>query len=679
MRRPALRTALALCANGLLVALVFGPYLGIPLRLHDHHLVLLLVQTPDLVPENFFWRLVHHRLGGGAEMYFRFLSYPSIYGLGSLFGENPVPHYLVHFAAHLGAGLVLYRLACALCGRPGIAAGIWSLFTVFTGACDMAGMPYYTHLCLATALAGLALLRTLRHLADGRTASLVSAVAFSALATFLYDTFLLMTLALPFLATAARRRSWRAAFSPGFPGWMTSACVLAFFFLVTLTQSLVPEHFRPSAIDQSLLRTLQVTLQQAPFASAVSLAKHAVDVFFLFPGHLPDVSHRGNMPYWDAPSMATGTLTGIAAALLAAVGFGSLRRSGSASRGIGILAGAIALWLDWRAVPLAALAWCVRPDNALRNAPVLLFLAGCGFLCALNTAIGRSSWYSIQAIRHHYVSGFVLLAGLALLLRGTDRARTALAALAVLVLANGWSSTAFLRDYGKTNAPVLSFHRELARRGADGETASVFVGDTPGRIRSPDWNGQVGQDWVFDILHGGKNPLTRHVGRARFLYENGRFVENPLHGTPALPDFRLEFRLSTKESALRFDAREAFACFGRKSGDPCLEITRDGFRFSVTRRADGARVAYPFPLPVETNPFFREIKAVTLVREGRFLSLTAGGHPAGSHEIREPDEYLPWGSDNTDLLGRDSEMLMAKLALFDTYIRIGPALPGRVL
>lgn len=675
--RPAHRCALALGINAVLVALVYHAYLDIPLRLHDHHLVLLLVQEPDLVHEGFFWRLLHHRLGGGAEMYFRFLSYLSIHGLAHLFGENALLHYLAHFAAHLGAGFVLYRLACALSRSPAVAALVWSLFTVFVGSSDTVGIPYYTHLFGATALAGLAGLHLLRYVAGGSGRSLAAAVALSTAATLLYDTFLLMTVALPFLAAAARRRSWHALFLPGRVAVIASGTVLALIAGITATQALVPEYLRPVEIDKSLAETLRITVRRAPFAAAVSAAKHVVDVFFFLPGRLAEMAPRGNMPYWSAPSMLGPTLAAMAATAIAALGMRLAGRGKASWSAAGWAAVAAGAWLDWRSLPLAGLAWCLRKEGLRRDGATLLLLLGIAILCAMNTAIGRASLYSLQAIRHHYVSGFLALAVLAALLRDTRRVGVAVAAMAFLVVSNGLASARFIRDYSAANDVVFGFDRALRRLGRAGEREAVFVPSSTSRIRSPDWQGQICQDWVFDILHASASPLTRHVTRARFLYEDGRLTANPLQGAPDGADFRIDLRLSTEESRLRFDAKESFRCLGREPDEPRLEITRAGFRL-VVRRVEGASRAYDFTLPVETNRFFYEAKTVSLVREGKALFLTTGGAEVERHVIAEKDEFLPWRSDGTGLLGRDAEILLAKLALFDMYVRVGPGLPGRI-
>lgn len=373
--------------------------------------------------------------------------------------------------------------------------------------------------------------------------------------------------------------------------------------------------------------------------------------------------------------MALPTLAAAAATALGAAGLALAAKPRALARAAGFSAVAAAAWLDWRAMPLAVLAWSVHPGEARRNGRAILLLGAVGLLCAMNTAIGRASLYSLQAIRHHYVSGFVTLALVGALLRGTPRRRAAFAALAFLAAANAWAAMRFVRDYRRTNEPVLSFHRELGRLDAG---RRVFVPSSTSLIRSPDWSGQIGQDWVFDILHARTAPLTRHVGRADFVYAGGRFVENPLRGPPDSEDFRVDFRLSTEESRLRFDAKKAFALLGRRPGEPRLEILPDGFRLVVTRCADGTERSYDFPLPVGTNRFFYETKTVSLVRTGSVLSLEAGGASAGRHEIAGEDAYFPWTSDGTALLGRDAEILLAKLVLFDTYVRIGPAVPGLV-
>lgn len=183
---------------------------------------------------------------------------------------------------------------------------------------------------------------------------------------------------------------------------------------------------------------------------------------------------------------------------------------------------------------------------------------------------------------------------------------------------------------------------------------------------------------MFDILRGPANPLTRHVARADFLLENGKAAPNPLYGSPASGDFLIRFRLHTEECPLRFDSKGAYACFGRRGEDPRLEVTRTGFRLRVTRIVDDAEEVYDFPLPIETNRFFYETKPVALVRQGRSLALRAQDLLTAAYEVPPERDFVPWLSDNLDLLGKDAETLMAKRVVYDTYIRIGPGLPGRV-
>lgn len=673
----------ALLANGLLAAGIYGAYSGTPLRLYDHHLVLLLTQNPDLQQDNFFWRLIHHRLGGETQMYFRFLSYPLIYAQALLFGADAPLHYGVHLLAHLGAAFSLFRAAHAL-SRDALAALLgMALFTFFCGSSDLLGTPYYTHVFLAMIPFAEAIRRFLRHLETGRARDLAAATALSLVATAIYDTFLLFTLGLPFLASALRQRRATAVLSPGGRGWALAGGAVALLALATMTQSFVPDYMRSAGIGRSALDTMFITLLRAPFAAATSALKLVMDAFFFMTGHVPPAVTPGHMPYWDLAPLLHGTARSILSFGAAFAGWRLLVRSGTAPRAGGILLWAGALSLDAPATLMALFAALLGARAWAPPSSALLFLLAAGFLCAFNTAIGRSRFYSLAAIRHHYVTGFVLilaiahLAGRSRIADGPRSGRRLVGGvLALLVLLNVHASSSVIARYKADIRDLLGVHRLLDETSS--RSQRLFIPLSPSGLLPPRARPNPSEEWVFDILRGPANPLTRHVARADFLLENGKAAPNPLYGSPASGDFLIRFRLHTEECPLRFDAKGAYACFGRRGEDPRLEVTRTGFRLRVTRIVDDAEEVYDFPLPIETNRFFYETKPVTLARQGRSLALRAQDLLTAAYEVPPERDFVPWLSDNLDLLGKDAETLMAKRVVYDTYIRIGPGLPGRV-
>ncbi len=681
--RAARRGALALAVNALLAALVYGAYLETPLRLYDHHLVMLLADHPELHQEHFFWRLVHHRLGGETQMYFRYLSYPLLYLQSMLCGTNAAAHYAVHAAAHLGAAFMLYRIAGTLSRSPLMAFLAMTLFMFFCGSSDLMGTPYYAHVSLAVAVAGAAILRFLRHLATGRPRDLVTAGGLMLLATVIYDTFLLLALALPFLAAALRHGSLKALFFPGRNGWLLFFGTISVLLLMTLTQSLVPAHMRSSGIGQSALDTLAITLLRFPVAAATSVTKFAADALFFMTGHLAVAVTPGHMPYWEIGSLLDGTARATLSFASGIAGWRLLARSGAAPRAAGVLLWGLCIRIDPLASLAAFFATALGTGAWTRASPSLLFLMAGGFLCAFNTAVGRSRLYSLAAIRHHYVSGFFLVLAIAHvtgLARTPDiplRARRGLAALlVVLVLLNIRATSSFIAGYKRDIRGLLDVHRTLDETAALSER--LFIPFSTSALIPPRIRPNPAEDWVFDILRGPDSPLTRHVVRARFLLENGKAVPNPLHGSPVSSDFLVRFRLQTEECPLRFDVKESYHILGRKEEEPLLAVTRSGFRLTVTRTEDGSAHSYDFPLPVETNRFFYETKHATLERKGNEITLVAQDYLAGRYHVGNGEEFVPWRTDNTGLIGRDFESLLAKLSLYDTYIRIGPGLPGRI-
>ncbi len=669
----------------ILIAFVFRGYLDIPLRLYDHQLLILLAEKPELAGDGLIWRLVHCHLGSETDLHFRYLAYPAVWLPTESFKNASLGHYLVHFSAHGAAAFSLYRTALAFTGLGWLSLAASCLFTVFSAASDMVGIPYYFHLCLATAFAGPALVGMKRHLETGRTSDLVLSTLLSLLASLFYDTFFLMTLVMPFVASGLASGSWRGCFTRKAP-WILCGAVIGLFLAGSTAYSLVPPHLRSTGPLTSLWDTLSIILLRTPISAVTSLLRFLVDATGFLAGCLPELSHPGNIPYWDIGSLCRTAGAIAAAAGLMAFGAHEAQASSGFRKYRGAALCGIGLILDWRAAPLAFLLVFVRGNvSGILRDPAFLLIAAAGYLCAFNTSVGRSRLYSLAAIRHHYVTSFFLILGLSRLLAHALRRDPApflkkgvALVLASLIVLNARASLRFLDLYREVNTVPLGFHRRLGQLAAQEGPGVLFVPHSTARIASPDWRGHVVHDWVFDILLFGNNPLTRHTGRARWLWENGSLRPNPLFAGAPSPDFLIRFRLDTEKFPLRFDVKPRYACFGRNAGEPRLLLEREGLVLAVTRHNDGQPGEYRFPIPLGTNRFFYETKSISLSREGNVLVLASGERPLASHAIAPGDEYRPWTSDNMDLMGDDLESLLAKHNLFESYIRIGPSIPGRV-
>lgn len=677
-----MKTAGAALALSLLIAAVFSPYLEVPIRLYDHHLLLLLAEKPELAGEGLAWRLLHCHFGSETDIHFRYLAYPAVWLAARAFGNDSAAHYGLQFAAHAAAALSLYGAVRAFTGLGWLAFLASLLFGVFCGSSDMVGVPYYFHLCLATALAGPALVFLRRAAASGRARDLAAATGLSLLASLFYDTFVFMTLSAPFAAAALAEGSWKRGLSRRAP-WVLAGSVLALFLAGSALYARIPPHLRSTGVGGSLADTAGIILVRLPIALATSAVRFLFDGTSFLAGRLPEMSHPGNLPYWEVGSLAGTAALLSAAALLAALGARQLTRQGIAQRILGAALCAAGAALDWRGIPVGLLAFLVRggAPGLLRD-PGFLLVAVVGYLCALNTSVGRSRFYSMAAIRHHYVTAFFLILAVSILAARAVSAdpRPALrrgiaAVLGLLAALNADAALRVIAAFKETNAAPLAFSGTLADLAARDGPRALFVPHTLAMIRSPDWRGHAVGDWVFDILHSEANPLSRHSGRARWLWEGNVPVPNPVFGVFSR-DFLAGFRLDTEKFPLRFDAKPRYDCFGRKPGEPRLALERDGIVLDVVGAGDGRPARYRFPLPGGTNRFFYETKSVALRRSGDLLTLEADDGVLAERPLDA--EFLPWESDNLDLLGADFEALLAKHNLFDSYLRIGPGLPGRI-
>ncbi len=705
---------------------VYLPSFGNPLRLWDHHVIMLLAKAPQFGGD-LFWRLVHYRIGfdgfSDDTMYFRVLSMPVTWGLARLFQDASALYYATHLLVHVGVAVVLYVLAIELCGDRTLAALAALLFTVYGGQGDTVNLPVYTFMLLSLLLAEVGLLGFLRYLRTGRVWLPAGSAALLTLATLLYDAFLLLTVALPLAAAAVsiRRRgpSIRAAGGPlavlaGVV--LVLALVLASVRLSPATQS----NTRPGAM-QAVSSTLDVLVRDGRVLRAVGFGAEALamDAQVFLTGHLPGIWHRGNLPYWDLGALrrlqwrldlALGLMLAGLAVLARAVTGAHARRAAektsmrdsarrsderaeptnprSATRGedaraepkilrhaggawpvVGVALLAAGTWADWRtgllAVPLAmALGAGWRSVLDIR---VVLVVAS-GLLVSFNIALGRANGYNVVAFRHHYVTGvFVVLALMAVLGAGEVgrsglRRRLSILALSAGVALNAAVTVQVLDGVRRDNAMVFSFDRALAKIREQHGPRALFVAFSPSRIRGSDWQGFPLQDIAFDILHFRRNPMTRYTNRASLVV----WKDGQARPNPLLgrPDGG-EFRFQFSLTGLPPGPHEIFGVSAR---EPRIILSPHGVALQVRRRGDGTPVGWNFPVSATTLP-----AVVTLTRAGDTLVVTEGATMIGRATMPPPAAYHPWESDNAALLGRGFERVAAGSLIFDSYIRIGPA------
>lgn len=658
--------------------IVYAPSFSNPLRLWDHHVILLLAKAPQF-SEGLFWRLVHYRIGfeeSAGSAYVRVLSMPVTWALAWLFGDQYTLYYATHVLIHAAVAVVLYWLAVDCSGDRTLSVLIALLFTVYGGHGDTVNLPVYSFLLLALLLVAIGLRRCLSHVRTGAPGDFVVGVGLVTLAALLYDAFVPLALALPSVALVAAIRSRRAVW----PSVRAAGTVLLGVFLVfggvvgSLGLAPAPEGLGDQSVTRPLSGTASVLLRGGRVAQAVARGVEALaaDAQVFLPGHTPGVWHRGNLPYWDLAGLRQlqWPLGFALVLMLGALGLLRHVRSGWRLLGAAMLAGGAVL--DPRmlllAVPLAV-ASSVGWPSALDHRVLLMVAAG--LLVSLTIALGRPGGYNVVAFRHHYVTGFFVIAALAAWLgvgwaRQPEWRRWAVwLALGVAVVMNGRVATGILTDVKTDNAGVFAFDGLLGSIAERHGRGSLFVTFSPSLVRGLDWNGFPAQDVAFDILHYGGNPLTRYPHRAPLLVgQDGVVRSNPVFGRPATGAFLFRFQLTRLPPA-------PSELFGSSPLEPRIVLTADGLVVRVHRRADGKPATWAFPLPVPVPVQLPQLLTVALA-DG-VLRVTLGGGAVGQAVMPPPSLYHSWESDNAALLGRGFERLVAGGLVYDTYMRIGPA------
>src|SRR5438477_7370117 len=251
---------------------------------------------------------------------------------------------------------------------------------------------------------------------------------------------------------------------------LRSAVLLVFCLVIASLQFSPIVQAKQGGVGRSLDMTVVELIRGGRIASAAWFGLWAVlvDLVLFFPGHLLDIFHRGNMPYWDMGTLAVawlGALAGLALTLAGAAGALGLPRWWRAAGLALVAAGA---WFDPRCLLLAVIivlvAWAGPPPTL---GPGLLLAVAAGLLTSFNIALGRADGYNVVAFRHHYVSGFFVLLVVAALVGAGWRERPAwqrrvlaLALTACLVL-NAWVTVDVLRGVKRDNKMVWSFHHAL--------------------------------------------------------------------------------------------------------------------------------------------------------------------------------------------------------------------------
>jgi hypothetical protein len=666
------RRWLPAAAIAALVAIVYVPSVTNPLRLWDHHVILLLAKAPQFA-DGLFWHLFHYRVGFQEDViYFRVLSMPTVYGLAWLFQDHAVLYHVTHLLAHFLVTVVLYRLARELSGQTSVALLLALLFAVYSGHGDTVNIPHYTFMFIAMALAGLGMLWFIRHVETGDERNLVVAAASLGLATLVYDAFLLVAIALPLLAVGI---PWRAGTltrgrlaTAG--GVLLGTVGLLVLVVLSLRFSPVAASLRTGAVRGSLGATLSELLVDHRVVAALGYGAWGLlsDLLLFVSGHFPSVWHRGNMPYWEIDSirqLGWTVLAALALSIAAAAVFRFVKRPWNLVAVALVAAGAV---IDAKTLPLAAVLGilCFGGVGGAFDKR-LLVVAVAGALASVNIALGRADGYNVMALRHHYITGFFVVGVLAGLVGSRWQYRPAwqrhglLVALGVCVVANGWVTVRMLEDVKKNNEMVFSFDRGLTAMVERHGPGSLFATFSTSFVRGHDWHTSPAQDVVFDVLHYHQNPLTRYVNRAPFVIrKDGIVMANPFRGRSGDEDFAFEFRL-IKLPAGRFEL------FGSSPNEPRIVLEAPRLSFLARRRLDGTRVARDFTLPSD----LRFPVLLRLSRSGRSLQLAVNGATVGPTPLSESDAYHGWQSDNAGLLGRDFERILASYALYDTYIRIG--------
>jgi hypothetical protein len=658
---------------------VYLPSFGNPLRLWDHHVMLLLAKAPQF-RSDLFWHLVHYRIGFGGfgddTMYFRVLSMPVTWALAWLYGDASVLYYTTQLLLHIGVAVVLYVLAIELgCDRM-LATLVALLFCVYGGQGDTVNLPVYTFMLLSLLLAGLALLGYLRYLRTGQSRLLAVSIAALTVATLLYDAFLLLTLMLPVLAVAISiRREGGRGRAVATPLSVLAGVVLV-LALVLASMRLAPamESGPPPGAARSVRSTMDVLLRDARMLRAAGFAVEALaaDAQVFLTGHRPAIWHRGNLPYWDLGALRRlrGRLhlaLGLVLAGLAVLAGRSKARRHWRLIGIALLAAGA--WVDWRTTLLAPpLALAVWGGRRILIDPRLALVAAAGLVVSFNIALGRADGYNVVAFRHHYVTGFFVVLALSALLgagatgRSGLRRRLCLLALSVAVIVNAAVTVAILDGVRLDNAMVFAFDRDLTGVRERHGPGSVFVAFSPSMVRGADWRGFPLQDVAFDILHFSENPMTRYTSQARLVAgADGQMRPNALLGAPDRGDFLVRFRLTGLPPG-------PYEIFGASAREPRIILSAAGVALQVRRRIDGVPVRWDFPIVAATLP-----AVVSLGRAGDTLRVMEGTTMIGRAALPPREAYHGWESDNAALLGRGFERVAAGGLIYDTYIRIGPA------
>lgn len=660
----------AAAALALLSASVFWRAVGFPLRPWDHHMVLLLARCPQF-SEGLASRLMHFNLDPNAgAVFFKILSMPLVWAIAKLAGVDPAAHLAVHLAVHTAACWVLFRVAWKLCGSAAVAFAAAAVFAVFSGHAETVAMPYFVYMPVAVSLAGMAVLAWLRHLETGRRGPLAAACALLFLAVLFYDAFLLLAVAFPVFAWVHGRGRRASVLAACLAVWISA------FGAIALSSPLDGGGGpgRPRAVAEVARRKLSEAGGAARDAAETALS----DPIVFLGGALPAYHRNGSILHWEASSVMALWLRSCGALALM-LGGAWLASLGPACRLWGLAPAAAGAWLSWRSVPLAALAVLALSSRQGRGpwrAGGALLLAG--LLCAFNISLGRKG--GVSALRYHYVTAFFAMAAVAACLKGAASGgrpplRKAAAGLLLACAAlHARTSIRMLSDVRRDNAGVFAFRDMLDDHARARGAGTLFVPFSTALVQGPDWRGWPAQDIVFDLLSGARDPLTRHLHRAPYLYHAGRsgVVPNARHGQAPSRDFLFRFFLFRQPPAGRLEL------FGTAPREPRIAVEDGDFVFEASGEPAGNRLSWrvplgiPAPLAVGFRRDGRTLRLVTVpyaVRGGEYVK-TAGARTL-SHALGEGEEFAGWESDNLALLGKDFVRVLERLCLQQTYVRIG--------